>query len=85
MLNNQKALVLRLLAGRDAPTCGSELIEESPHLQRSSVYVVLHRLENDRLVAATTDEGNRVQYQLTKKGRAALQEFLDYHQVEMKG
>ena len=64
--------------------CGTEITEFVEHrtagrvkLGPGTLYTLLARFQEDRLIAETSVDGRKRTYQITKKGRAAFQEELD--------
>ena len=64
--------------------CGTEITEFVEHrtsgrvkLGPGTLYTLLARFQEDRLIAETSVDGRKRTYQITEKGRAAFQEELD--------
>ena len=61
--------------------CGTEITEHRTagrvKLGPGTLYTLLARFQEDRLIAETSVDGRKRTYQITEKGRAAFQEELD--------
>ena len=80
-MNSSELLILRLLQAQPRGAFGLELVATEPtHLNRSTIYIFLGRLQEQGLVRAMRDERtghhgvSRPRYLLTAEGKRALRD-----------